>query len=291
MNANALAAPFKQLVERRLWPLAILLVAALVAVPMLLAKEPEAPVPAPTAAAPADETAALATQPIVTVGDDAAREARRKVLGARKNPFKPQIRAKKPEAPKTQAAAAPKTADKPASSGGGSTTSPGSAPAVTPPAAIPTPEPKVYETRSLFVRWGETSSGDLRTMNVKRLKAFPAAEFPVVIYMGLLEDHKTAVFLVDHDVKVQGDGKCLPSPDDCQTLHMKRGQISFLDVTSENQELQFQLEVRKIVRSTSTSPTAYKSEAKGGRDALRARVSRLGGLKYDVRTGVLRKER
>jgi hypothetical protein len=285
MNANALAAPFKQLVERRLWPLAVLLVAALVAVPMLLAKEPEAPVPAPTAAAPSDQTAALATQAIVTVGDGAEREARRKVLGARKNPFKPEVRAKKAKAPAAAAPAAPPV-DKPAPASGGGGGSP--APAPVPPVVVPTPEPKVFETWSLFVRWGETSSGDLRTRNVKRLKAFPAAEFPVVIYMGLLEDHKTAVFLVDHDVTVQGDGKCYPSPEDCQTLHMKRGQISFLDASYESQEYQFQLEVRKIVRKQTTDSKAYTAEARGGRDALRARVSRMGELRYDSRAGVLK---
>ena len=45
---NNLADPFKQLVERKLWPIALLLVAALVAIPMLLGKDADAPLPAPS---------------------------------------------------------------------------------------------------------------------------------------------------------------------------------------------------------------------------------------------------
>ena len=62
------AVPFRQLVERRLWPLAVLLVAALVAVPMLLSKEPATPVAAVTATAAGAQGD---TQPIVSVGDPA----------------------------------------------------------------------------------------------------------------------------------------------------------------------------------------------------------------------------
>jgi hypothetical protein len=43
---NAILEPFKSLWKRKLWPVAVLLVGALVAVPMVLAKEPT-PAPAP----------------------------------------------------------------------------------------------------------------------------------------------------------------------------------------------------------------------------------------------------
>ena len=39
---NTITEPLRALVRRKLWPVALLLVAALVAVPMLLAKQPEA---------------------------------------------------------------------------------------------------------------------------------------------------------------------------------------------------------------------------------------------------------
>ena len=41
---NLITDPFRGLVRKKLWPVALLLVAALVAVPFALAKEPEAPI-------------------------------------------------------------------------------------------------------------------------------------------------------------------------------------------------------------------------------------------------------
>ena len=76
--------------ERKLWPLAILLIVAAVAVPQLLASEPTAaPVP-PAAVVKSDSASVLATEPIVAPAEDADRSGRRQVLGSRKNPFKPQ---------------------------------------------------------------------------------------------------------------------------------------------------------------------------------------------------------
>ena len=41
---NLITEPFRGLVRKKLWPVALLLVAALVAVPFTLAKEPEVPI-------------------------------------------------------------------------------------------------------------------------------------------------------------------------------------------------------------------------------------------------------
>ena len=42
---NVVTNTWRQLVRNKLWPVAVLLLAALVAVPVLLAREPEAPAP------------------------------------------------------------------------------------------------------------------------------------------------------------------------------------------------------------------------------------------------------
>jgi hypothetical protein len=289
---NAIATPFKQLVERRLWPLAVLLLAAIVAVPTLLAREPDVLPPATSAVQPAEAVAqaALATQPIVTVGDGSERESKRKVLGARKDPFEPEIKAAKEPAAtaaaeKPAASAGEKT---PAAVGGGGASTP--QPVIVTPAAPVTPK-KIYETWSLTVRFGDTTGGELEKRNVKRLKALPSAETPAVIYLGVLDNHKTAVFLVDHDATVQGDGKCFPAPDDCQTMHMRAGDIAFIDVHGADGTLtsQYQLELVKVRRNTSTDASALNAEAKGGRAALRARVGRVGRLRYDAKKGTLQR--
>lgn len=288
-----IAAPFKQLVERRLWPLAALLIAALVAVPMLLARDPDAPVTPPaTNTAGAKTQSALATQPIVTVGDDATRDAKRNVLGARKDPFKPQIKAKKAKSAAATTVTVTTGGAQSSSGGGTSTTTTTTVPAPSFPLSpvAPTVPKRTYELYSLTVRWGNTASNDMRTRRVNRLKALPSAAEPAVIYLGLLEDGKTAVFLVDHDATVQGDGRCLPSPADCQTLHMQIGDIAFIDAGAGESTTgqQYQLELVKIKKKRTTDAGALSATAEGGREALRARMGRIGRLRYDASTGKLK---
>src|SRR3712207_7315722 len=46
--------------------------------------------------------------------------------------------------------------------------------------------------------------------NVKRLTGLPGGTHPAVLYLGLTDDHQSAVFLVDAGVNVLGDGECDP---------------------------------------------------------------------------------
>jgi hypothetical protein len=78
---------WRQLVQRRLWPVAVLLLGALVAVPFVLGKSPD---PAPVATAPAAgavKANASSADPIVSMvsADDTA--STRRSLGDRHNPF------------------------------------------------------------------------------------------------------------------------------------------------------------------------------------------------------------
>ena len=100
---EALQNVWRELNQRRLLPVAVLLVGALVAVPFLLAKDP-----APTPAAPTLPTASAAKQsgseledPVVSLVADGTPAKRRRVLGYSKNPFAPAA------APKVKAASTP----------------------------------------------------------------------------------------------------------------------------------------------------------------------------------------
>jgi hypothetical protein len=294
---NDIAAPFRQLVERRLWPLAVLLIAALVAIPMMLAKGGSTPAAPPAAVGAA--SAQGETQPIVSLSEPGARDSVRKVLGSRKNPFRPAIKARK--ATKQEAATtAPQTAKTPGegTTAGGAPATPGTTPVAptTPTVVAPVAPAKTYELYSLQVRFGDSASEQLAGRSLKRLTALPSTESAALIYLGLLKDRKTAVFLVDGGATVQGDGRCRPSPDNCQTLEMKRGDTAFVDMPAEGGSTQqFQLDLVKIRTRKTTSATAakrsYASVAKGGREALRARVSRVGELVFDGRTGLVSKRR
>ena len=304
---NAVLTPFRQLVDRKLWPLAILLIAALAAVPFLLAKDDAPPAVPLASTGVAATTAESATQPIVTLGQAADREASRKVLGSRKNPFKPAVAAKKADAGDAATTTTTATsgggsgdADKGGSSGGdsgassgGSPVTGGGAPVVGVSPAAPAVKKRTYELFQLKIRFGSTSSEDLANRSVKRLTALPAMANPVLVYLGLKNDQKTAVFLVDASTLVVGDGKCVPSPTNCQNLELKKGQTAFVDTLDAegNSTAQYQLDYVKVLKKTTTDAKAAKAArravARGGRDALRANISRVNGWDYDPETGVL----
>ncbi len=307
---SVLTDTWRGLVQRRLWPIALVLLGALAAVPFVLAEEP-APAPAP--ATVAGEETELAAQPIVEEASAAEREAGRRVVGTPKDPFKPAPAAKKKGKKASSASVKAGTAspDAPTSvpsggfpsipsdtpafgggSGGNSLPSLPSLPNVTPvgPApSTPAPAKPRYEVYSLTVRWGLSSDEARAATNVKRLKALPSNEEPAIIYLGVLEDRKTAVFMVDALVEPVGDGTCKPRPEDCQTLHLRAGETQYFDVLDEDGEVkaQYQLDLVKIHKGATTSKLASAAEAKGGRTLLRARASQAAGYEYDADRGVL----
>ena len=292
------------LLQRRLWPVAIVLIAAAVAVPVLLASEPTAaPVP-PAAAVKSDRASVLATEPIVVPAADSDRSGRRRVLGSAKNPFKPEATPTPTPAPKAAKAADPAAAKAPATTGG-SGTAIGGSPAPTTPLVptIPAPPRKKYELNELTVRFGSSDGAQPPRKDVKRLQALPSNDDPVLIYLGVLSDKKTAVFMVDSGIIAQGDGTCRPSRTTCETIHLKEGETEFFDVPGEDtgdgttaeSAAQYQLDVVKIRRKVTTSAKAARKSiarvSKGGQKILRARIAGDGPLRYryDWRTGRLDK--
>jgi len=288
------------LVLRKLWPVAILLIAAAVAVPKLLAEEPAPPVTEAAVAVKSDKNAVLATEPIVAPAADADRSGRRQVLGSRKDPFKPQVTPTpipvvKPVAPVDAAKA-------PVDKGGGTSVGGSPAPTTGTP-VVPTPAKpkKTYELNELTVRFGPSADTQPPRKDVKRLQALPSSDEPVLIYLGVLKDKKTAVFLLDSGILAQGDGTCMPTRTTCETIHIKEGETEFFDVVTEDEEggegesTQYQLDVLKIRKTVTTSKKkAAKSSArvsKSGQKILRARVAGDGPLRYhyNKRTGRLEK--
>lgn len=296
---NALAGPFQQLVERRLWPLALVLVAALVAVPMLLSKSPSSDVlPAPVAAV--GPTGQAGADLVVSQADPAQTDKLRAVLGDRKDPFRPaQIhRVPKPKTADTGTGVQTQvgtgvsgdTSTGTSGGGGGSAAPPApSTPPTTPDVtATPTPKPEVFSLYSLQVRFGLVD-GDLATRNVKRLAPLPSAADPAILYLGLSEDHKSAVFLVDAGVKTLGDGSCDPAPKNCETLTLKPGQTEFL--TRGKKQWQLDLIAINTKKTTDAKAAAASRTAvsRSGAKALRAMAGRARSYRYDSTSGTLRK--
>ncbi|HWK29648.1 MAG TPA: hypothetical protein VNS09_23990 [Solirubrobacter sp.] len=253
---NAIKDTWSALVRRRLWPVAVLLVAALAAVPVVLAKTPEPAPPAPAPKVAADDT----TVGYVTLASAPEPESpvRRRVLGARKDPFAPRELPKRKKKAKAEATATPTATAKPETSGGGG----GATSPVSPtPTATPAPSVPAFTVR---VRFGTTDGGDLKESFLERLSPLPDDESPVVVYRGLENGGRVALFELTGDVDAQGDGTCVPTPEDCQYLKLHAGETEFITVTDTGDETdaQYQLDLVKIYTKR-TALTGAAAQALG----------------------------
>jgi hypothetical protein len=255
---NVITTTWRQLVRRRLWPVALLLVAALAAVPVLLAQEPE--VPAPPAdlvplAGKADDTI---SEPVVAEVTPEDRARRRRVLGVRKDPFRPApVKKAKVEAPESEAppttGTGTGTGTPPIEVGGGGVTVP------VPVPVEPVAPKKYYSPGTIIVRFSDATSDEAERLALKKLEPLPNDELPLLIYMGLTKDGKKAKFLVDASVEVDGDGTCRPHRSSCETIELSVGETEFLDVINpdaaedaadeERIAAQFQLDLVDIKRA------------------------------------------
>ncbi len=312
-----LTRPFRELVDRKLWPLALVLVLALAAVPLLLSRSAESAAgPAAPIVANADDDA----DPVVDATDPATLDAAREVLGKEKDPFRAArvIRAAAKKAKRAEKAGAAQSAGGSGTTGGGSgttgggsgttgggsgttggtsggqgaTSSPapaGPAPTAT-PVATPTPD-LVFPLQSLEVRFGTVEEPDHADRTLTRLSGLPKGATPALLYLGLLKDRKTAVFLVDDRVSVLGDGACRPTPDTCETLRMRKGDIEFVGTPDGGQ---YQVEVLKVhtreTRSASVARASRTRTARGGKRWLRKMGGKGVGLRYDAADGTLTKK-
>jgi hypothetical protein len=257
---NSITNTLRALVKRRLWPVALLLVAALVAVPMTLAKSP-----APAPASPATAVAATSknepvAKPIVELSDSTAgTQRRRRVLGAAKDPFAPRPlpkpkKAKRKKASAAQATPTPTPTSTPSDSG--SSAGGGSAAPVTPTA---TPSPTLTAPKgSVKVRFGSTDdTTEPQPQLLNHLGALPSADAPVLALEGLKANGKTAVFSIPGQVTAVGDGVCKPTPQDCETLELKAGETEFSTLKgagANGGDLQYELDLMKIFAKTTAIP-------------------------------------
>jgi hypothetical protein len=281
---------WRQLVRRRLWPLALLLVAALVAVPMVLAKQPEVTTEVPVAngaGSVATDPVTLAADPIVSAAEANDRGEKAKVLGTKHDIFKPTAKKVKVKQAQTDTGSGTGTAPTPSNSGGGSGSSGGTPTgggATPTPVTEPKPAPKTYALYSLSVRFGASDGGSQPSkMTLPRLKALPSDADALLIYLGLARDHKTAVFMLDSNVKPQGDGECDPTPENCETIRLRVGETEFFDVMSDDGVTvagQYQLDLLKIHKSVTANA------AKAAKSARLARVSKAATLKGSARSGL-----
>jgi hypothetical protein len=269
------------LVEKRLWPVAIALVAALVAVPIVLGGS------SPTSATPATDLATstnglanhrdVAREQVVSLEEQASGKIERS--GKVRDPF---VQHHQPKPVKVVVAKTPAAAPSSTSTSSTGGTGDSSTPTTTTPPTTPA-KPKTDASPSVNAYRVSLSFGEVGTEkkydNVARLTPLPSSDNPFFVYLGIEgDDTKSAVFLITADAVPNGDGTCQPSADDCQQIVMHAGDTEFFDLQSGTAGVvQYELDLKSIKKYTAASKAsaarAHARESKAGREYLRQLVA------------------
>jgi hypothetical protein len=206
--------------EKRLAPIAIALLAGIVAVPIVLAKGSTPPPPPPAA------TTVASAAPVVVRSAPAkgAVDSKLQTFSPR-DPFEPTR-----VAAVTTGGTTPKTGTgttktttgtTTAPSGGGTTTTPsGGGTTTTPSGGTTQPTKAIVFTYTVDLRFGPPGTQKL-FKGVQRLELIPSQADPKIVFLGITTSGKTAAFLVDSKLGVDTNGKCSPSPDQCTFLYLR----------------------------------------------------------------------
>lgn len=269
--------------EKRLWPVAAVLLAGLVAVPVLLAKpadKPSAPAPVANAAGPKPDV--LKQLAKVKLGDDEVGDG--STLGAfdPSNPFNPPKGAIK-KVGATSATAGPSgdsgAPSAPAGDGGSTVTPDGGTTGGVPGGGDtgggdnPTTTTTVYK---YVVDLTFTANGRTRRIKgMEKLDMLPNQNSPLLIFLGVTPKGSDAVFLVDSTLEAAGEGRCKPSEAECAYAYIGAGsRYMFTDENGNSYTVRID-EIRKVkVDPDANSAKANGSKARGAKAHAAVRPNR-----------------
>lgn len=294
---NTLTDPLKQiardLVDKKLLPVVVLLLVAVIVVPLLFGGSAPAPAPAPVAAVAAGESGAPGSgKGLVTVvdqpvtGDDDR-------PGAIDDPFYDPPEPVEPDS-EGAAAAAPAAATAPAPAAGGADSAAGETPAeATPQApAEDTSAPVYYST---VARWWENEPSKSRP--IRRLTPFGGLVDTAALYLGVTKSSGNyAVFLLGPNATSEGEGKCEDA--ECRVFGLKSGQTQIVTVEPADggETRQYNLDVVSVKSHAADADTLRRMRARvhiDGRDVMRELWSdprtaeALRPIQYDRTIGLL----
>ena len=258
--------------EKRLWPVAVLLVAGLAAVPLVLAKPASEPPPATPSAPESARDSDLKGLAKVVLAEDKASNGSKLNLFDSNDPFKPPASARKKD--ENAGSAAPSGGSEqtagggittgggdtgPGFFGGGGTGGGGTGGGPTP--TQPTPKTKTtkftYVIDATFVHGNHTR----KIKGFQRLEMLPNEDSPLLVFLGVDAKANNAVFMVDARLTATGEGNCKPSNDECSFLYLGAGSQELF--TIEDTGDSYGLRIDQIRR---VEVGAKKSSAGGSND-------------------------
>ena len=246
--------------EKRLAPVAILLLAGIIAVPLVLANSEEAP-PAP--ATPTTTTAAAAAPVVESQPEETVVNSKLQTFSPR-DPFEPTSTAgTTPSAGTTttttttggSTGGTTTTETTTGTSGGGTT---GTGPSTGNGTGNGTGNTTTGETKTtLFtytvdLRFGKSDS--IKSYkNVQRLELIPNEKDPKIVFLGVTTTGKTAVFLVSQDIGIETSGRCRPSTDECTFLYLRPDREHDLATLTDSDGTVYHMRLSDIDRVTVSS--------------------------------------
>jgi hypothetical protein len=252
--------------EKRLWPVAALLLVGLIAVPVVLSKPTEEPTVAPATSSPQAKTEGVAKGlAALTVAKEESGEGSTLDVFDPSDPFKPpkDVIANSKEGTDSGSGAPTDSGTGSTDAGGtadtGTTTGGGTDGGSTPP---PTPtEGKTVEYRYVADVTFTANGKKRKIKGLERLEVLPSEKNPLLIFLGAGKNGNNAVFLMDSTLTAVGEGKCKPSRAQCAFLYLGAGSVE--EITNDDGD-SYTLRVDQI-RKVKVGEDASSSKADGSK--------------------------
>lgn len=295
----------------RLWPLAVVLLAGIVTVPILLTKSSSSDSPAP-AAAPVPSGTPSAAVPALDVQSTTTPS---RLRGRGRDPFGAQnlgsSAAVATAGAQTSGSGTPHSASSSptsthgcvafcigsvGSSSAAPTSSTAAPPAITPANTKPTPAPAgLTSTESYDVALSITNqSGGLDAIDpLERLSVLPSTRQPLLVELGVSQRGGRVLFAVQPGTTVNGPGQCTPGPIDCEIMSLGQDQTEGVGVRSAAGTTQVAaFAITGITAVTHSSATAAgrarRQESAAGRKLLDASTAdALSLFRYEPSVGAV----
>jgi hypothetical protein len=260
---------------KRLWPVAVLLLAGLVAVPVVLKKSAEEPPPAdPVAAGPrnAPEPKELKGLASVTLEETDVEGGSSLDTFDPSDPFRPPqkvVDEAEEEASGGESGSSDGVVTGGATTSGGDTgggdTGSGDTGSGGTGGGGDTGDGGTSKTTQYTYVIDVTFTNNGRTRRIKgmqRLDMLPSAASPLLLFLGVSEKGGNAVFLVDSTLDSAGEGNCKPSRSECAFLYLGAGsEHEFTNEDGDSYTLEID-QIRKVKVGSAGAASASRRGAK-----------------------------
>jgi hypothetical protein len=279
---------WQDLRAKRLWPIAVALVAATVAVPAMMFK------PASSTPPPSGGPATGASK-LPTVALDASSVDRSHLnIFKEKNPFNTLADKSagtgtggsgsggsgSPAAGSSSGSSVGSSVAKGASSASGS--SPSGSSGSSTPATKPPKAAVQYFTYTADVRFG--LRGHVKThKSVNELDVLPDGNNPIISFMGVKKGDTAMFFIADPAFKADGEGKCQPTPQNCMFLYLKADPSHDQETLSaQNGQIEYVLQLKALhIKSLTKAQAVGKTTPdKSGKGKAKSKAAKRRAMEH-----------